>query len=153
MFDEHKRIKNLRADAALTQHTIQRITCSSNNDNHRTHRCVRSRRRNISFVRITHDAIFSSQRHLRWTSASRVHFDDWGKGLQNYRISSLRTIFAQLVADLSQHCVTTNHYSPKPLQLAEHFRLYKWAQSKSQNIADYIKTVLIVNFGCEAGPL
>ena len=41
-----------------------------------------------------------------------------------------------------------NHYSPKPLQLAERFRLHKRTQSESQNITDYIATLRSLSLNC-----
>ena len=60
---------------------------------------------------------------------------------------------AQPVADL--FTALRNHYSPKPLQLAERFRLHKCTQSESQNITDFIATLrsLSLNCGYEADPL
>ena len=78
-------------------------------------------------------------------------------GAQGYK--TLQDLFApndpcaQPVADL--FTTLRNHYSPKPLQLAERFRLHKCTQSESQNITDYIATLrsLSLNYGYEADPL
>ena len=78
-------------------------------------------------------------------------------GAQGYK--TLQDLFApndpcaQPVADL--FTALRNHYSPKPLQLAERFRLHKCTQSESQNITDYIATLrsLSLNCGYEADPL
>ena len=48
-----------------------------------------------------------------------------------------------------------DHYSPKPLQLAERFRLHKCSQTETQTITDYIATLrsLSLNCGYPADPL